>query len=119
MLQKSFVYNPQRVQLLRILVSVGEGLTIEFKRKTTYPVKIAREMIAFANTKEGILLRGIGDDDTIPGLKYPEDEIHVMNDALKKVKPELHYIKTVIPIGNARAVIHYKIPESKKSHITS
>jgi predicted HTH transcriptional regulator len=113
-LQESFAYNPQQIQQLRKLVSAGEGSTLEFKRKATYPEKIVREMIAFANTKGGILLLGIGDDGTIPGLKHPEEEVHVMNQALKKVKPALQYIETFIPIGNTRTVIQYEIIESEK-----
>ena len=33
------------------LIEEGENLTCEFKRKFSTPEKIAREMIAFANTK--------------------------------------------------------------------
>ncbi len=106
--------NPAQVQQLKRLVSHGEGATLEFKRKATYPEKIAREMIAFANTHGGILLIGIGDDGTLAGLKYPEDELHVMNEALKKVRPALQYTITIIPIGNSRTVIQYEIPESKR-----
>ncbi len=113
-LQESFAYNPQQVQQLRKLVSAGEGSRLEFKRKATYPEKIVREMIAFANTKGGILLLGIGDDGTIPGLKFPEDEVHVMKEALQKVRPPLNYIETFIPIGNARMAIQYEIVESEK-----
>jgi predicted HTH transcriptional regulator len=113
-LQESFTYNPKQVQLLRKLVSAGEGSRLEFKRKATNPERIVREMIAFANTKGGILLLGIGDDGTIPGLKFPEDEVHVMTEALQKVRPPLKCVETLIPIGNARTVIQYEIPESNK-----
>jgi predicted HTH transcriptional regulator len=56
-------------------------------------------MIAFANTNGGILLIGVNDDKTIPGLKYPEDESHVIKEQLKKVRPRLEYIELFIPIG--------------------
>jgi predicted HTH transcriptional regulator len=115
--QESVPYNPRQVQDLKKLVAQGEGLTLEFKRKAAYPEKIVREMIAFANTKGGILLVGIGDDKTIPGLKYPEGESHVIHEALKKCKPALQFRETFIPVGNSRTVIRYDIPEStKKPH---
>jgi predicted HTH transcriptional regulator len=76
--------------------------------------KVVREMIAFANTKGGILLIGIGDDGRLAGLKHPEDELHVMNEALKKVRPSLQCNVTLIPIANSRSVIQYEIPESKR-----
>jgi predicted HTH transcriptional regulator len=116
-LQESSVYNPEKVQELKKLVARGEGLTLEFKRKATHPEKIVREMIAFANTHGGVLLVGIGDDKTIPGLKFPEDESYVIEQALKNCKPAIVFTETFIPIGDDRIVIQYNIPEStKKPH---
>jgi predicted HTH transcriptional regulator len=111
---ESIPLNPRQVQQLRLLVSQGEGASLEFKRKAAFPEKIIREMIAFANTKGGIVLIGIGDDGSLAGLKHPEDELHVMKEALKKVRPSLNYKVTIIPIGNFRTVIQYEIPESKR-----
>ena len=62
---ESFSLNPKQVQQLKILVSQGEGASLEFKRKASFPEKIVREMIAFANTKGGIVLIGIGDDGSL------------------------------------------------------
>jgi predicted HTH transcriptional regulator len=111
--QEASAYNSRQVQDLRKLVLQGEGSHLEFKRKATDPDKIVREMIAFANTRGGILLLGIGDDKTLPGLKYPDGESHVIREALKKCRPSLSLRETFIPIGNARTVIQYEIPESK------
>ena len=112
--QESVSYNARQVQDLKRVVAQGEGLHLEFKRKAAFPEKIVREMIAFANTKGGVLLVGIADDKTIPGLKYPEDESHVIREALKKCKPALQFKETFIAVGNARTVIQYNIPESKR-----
>jgi hypothetical protein len=111
---ESVIYDARRVNELRKLVSLGEGLTLEFKRKASFPEKIVREMIAFANTKGGVLLVGINDDGTIPGLKHPEDDAYVIREALKKVKPPIELEEEYISIGNARTVIQYTIPESNK-----
>lgn len=112
--QESASFNPQQVQQLKKLVAQGEGLTLEFKRKAAFPDKIIREIIAMANTKGGILLIGIGDDKSIPGLKHPEDDSHVLQTALKQCKPAIALTEIFIPIGDARTVIQYVIPESKK-----
>lgn len=112
--QESVTFSQQQYQQLRKLVAHGEGLTLEFKRKASFPEKIVREMIAFANTKGGILLIGISDDGSIPGLKHPEDDSHVLKLALKKCKPAIAHIETFIPVGNGRTVIQYEIPESNK-----
>ena len=42
---ESVTYDARRVNELRKLVSQGEGLTLEFKRKASFPEKIVREMI--------------------------------------------------------------------------
>jgi hypothetical protein len=111
--QESFSFNLRQVQELKKLVAQGESSTLEFKRKATYPEKIVREMIAFANTKGGILLLGVGDDRSLPGLKFPEDESHVIQLALKKARPRLPVTELFIPIGNARTIIRYDIAESQ------
>jgi predicted HTH transcriptional regulator len=113
-LQESAIYNPERVRHLRNLVAKGEGHTLEFKRKTALPEKIIREMIAFANTSGGILLVGVGDDGSIPGLKYPDDESHVISQALGQIKPIIDVNETLIPLGNSRTVLQYEIAESKR-----
>jgi predicted HTH transcriptional regulator len=115
--QENVSFNQRQVLELRKLVAQGEGARLEFKRKATYPEKIVREMIAFANTGGGILLLGVGDDRTLPGLKYPEGESHVIHEALKKCRPPLPVSEEFIPIGNARTIIRYHVLEStKKPH---
>jgi predicted HTH transcriptional regulator len=115
--QENFPIDPRQISQLKTLVSKGEGFHLEFKRKATYPDKIVREMIAFANSKGGILLLGIGDDRTIPGLKHPEDESHVIKEALKRCRPALSIKETFIPIGTNRSVIQYEVSEShRKPH---
>jgi predicted HTH transcriptional regulator len=115
--QESVSYNADRVDDLKKLVSRGEGQTLEFKRKASHPEKIVREMIAFANTHGGVLLIGIGDDKSIPGLKYPEDESYVIHKELKNCNPPLFFTETFIPLGDDRTVIQYEIEEStKKPH---
>lgn len=115
--QESVTFSQHQFRQLQKLVGQGEGLTLEFKRKAAFPDKIIREMIAFANTKGGLLLVGIGDDLTIPGLKHPEDESHVIKLAMAKCRPALPVIETYISIGNARTVLQYEVQEStRKPH---
>src|SRR6187402_3612060 len=112
--QESVAYNPMQVRHLKNLVAHGEGHTLEFKRKASFPEKIIREMIAFANTSGGILLVGVGDDGTIPGLKYPDEESHVIiSQVVTKIKPVLDIKESFIPLGNSRVVLQYEIAESK------
>jgi hypothetical protein len=112
--QENNPYSARQVQDLKKLVSQGEGQALEFKRKAAYPEKIVREMIAFANSYGGVLLLGVADDKTLPGLKFPEDESLVVHEALKKVRPQLPVREQFIPIGNGRTVIRYDIDESER-----
>ena len=112
--QEQVSFNARQFQQLKLLVAGGEGDSLEFKRKAAFPEKIVREMIAFANTKGGILLIGVGDDGSLPGLKHPADELHVMDLALKKVRPAMEYTVTLVAVNQARTIIQYEIPESKR-----
>lgn len=112
--QEAHPFHPQELQQLKKLVAQGEGLTLEFKRKASHPEKLVREMIAFANTRGGILLVGVGDDKNIVGLKFPEGESHVIQDALRACKPKLEVEERFIPVSSTSTVLHYHIPESKR-----
>lgn len=104
-----------RIHELRDLVNGGEGQLLEFKKKATFPEKIAREMVAFANSQGGQLLIGVDDDGTITGLKFAEEEKFVIDRAIKKhIRPNIHYRSEFIPISPKRSVLSYRIFESKK-----
>ena len=97
------------------LVAGGESETVEFKRKAAHPEKIVKELVAFANTHGGYLFLGVSDDGSIPGLKFPEDEIFALDQAIKKYcKPSFKYTNEITPISENRSVVTYYIPSSKK-----
>lgn len=107
--------NASAIRELNKLVAEGEGLHLEFKRKAAYPEKIVRELIAFANTEGGTLLIGVDDDGTIPGTKYPEEEAHVIHEALKQFcRPAIIYKESIIPISEKKHVVRFDIPPSSK-----
>jgi len=107
--------NSTDIRELKKLAAEGEGLQLEFKRKAAYPEKIVRELIAFANTEGGTLLVGVDDDGSIPGVKYPEEEGHVISEALKKYcRPALLYKESIIAISEHKYVVRFDIPPSSK-----
>lgn len=100
---------------LRRIVAQGESLTIEFKRKVAHPDKIVRELVAFANTQGGQLFIGVGDEGTIPGVKFPEDEIFALEKAVKELcKPHLPYTIERVPLNAKATVVIFIIPKSDK-----
>ena len=66
------------------LVKQGEGIELEFKRKANHPDKIVRELVAFANTRGGILLVGVDDDGTIYGSKFSGEDAFAIGQILEK-----------------------------------
>ncbi|MCK4762322.1 MAG: putative DNA binding domain-containing protein [Candidatus Aminicenantes bacterium] len=61
------------------IIANGENSGVEFKRDSATPEKIARECVAFANLKGGMVLLGVEDDGTITGIKRPNCEEWVMD----------------------------------------
>ncbi len=96
---------------LKKLVGKGESLFLEFKTKASNPEKIARELVAFANTKGGVLLIGVEDNKTIAGCKYPEEEIYVITRHFEAYCPDLVFHLERIPVSNKREVIALHVKE--------
>ena len=92
----------------------GEGLKIEFKKKAAYPEKIVREFIALANTEGGVLLIGVDDDGTVSGQRFIEEEVFVMEKAIKeRIFPALDYVIDVFKLNPKKGVAVFQIPKSE------
>ncbi len=103
---------------LKSLVRQGESIQLEFKLKANHPEKIVREIVAFANTKGGILLIGVGDDKSIPGLKFADEEEYMLVRAIERnCFPPIPYEIERITISDEREVLIFSIPMShEKPH---
>lgn len=99
------------------LIEEGESLQIEFKRKFSTPEKIAREMIAFANTRGGYILFGVDDDKQIVGVESEKSEAELVKDAaLNYCEPPIEYEIDFLEVYG-REVVIIGIPESdRKPH---
>lgn len=74
------------------LTKQGEGRKLEFKKKDilSNTTKLAREMVAFANTEGGRILIGIDDEGNIEGMKGKEaHEAFLINIAREKCSPPI------------------------------
>lgn len=100
---------------IKAMVKTGENDILEFKQKASFPEKIVKEIVAFANTRGGDLLLGVGDDGTIPGLKYAEEEAYALETAIERYCfPRIRYKSETVSISDRKAVLCYKIYESRK-----
>lgn len=103
---------------LRRLVSRGEDLHLEFKRKANHPDKLAREVVAFANTEGGLLLIGVDDDSTIYGIKFPEEDRYVLDTYLHQhCTPDLGFRWFKVRVNERRSVLGLEVdPSDDRPH---
>ena len=79
---------------LKDLCLCGETTKVQFKEAFTSQKEIAKEMIAFANTKGGVILFGVEDKSgKLVGMSY--DEIQTIsrelgNTANEQVRPTIY-----------------------------
>ena len=100
---------------IRNLVKLGETETIEFKTKVNHPDKIVKEIVAFANTKGGKLLIGVGDNGEILGLKNAREDYYTLESAIARYCfPKIDYQQEIIPVTAKRSIIIYTIFESER-----
>ena len=97
------------------LAQAGEGLTLEFKRKVPHPARLAKEVIALANTEGGRLLIGVDDDGTVTGLKDAIEEEYALREALAlHCDPPVVYSTERVPLTPKRDVLVVRVPVSAK-----
>ena len=72
---------------LDILIRLGEGFTVEFKRSGTS--NIGRELCAFANATGGTLLIGVTDDGKICGVDDHNRLKSVIQSIARTIEPPL------------------------------
>lgn len=94
------------------LIEQGENLHVEFKRKFSSPEKIAREVVAFANTKGGYLIFGIDDDKSVIGVESEKSEAEMIKDVAQNyceppVNLNLNYVEV-----NGKEIVIVEVPES-------
>jgi predicted HTH transcriptional regulator len=106
----------KRKELLK-LIEEGENLRCEFKQRFSSYEKIAKEMIAFANTKGGYLLFGIDDDKTIVGVDSEKGEAELVKEvATKFCEPPINFTTEFINIFDKEIVVVEVLESKNKPH---
>ncbi len=100
------------------LIEEGEGFEVEFKRKVSTPEKIARAMIAFANTKGGHILFGVDDDGSIVGVESEKSEMELIREAgTVFCQPPLEPFIDIVPFDGLDVIVAYVSESNVKPHL--
>ncbi|MES3629564.1 MAG: ATP-binding protein [Longimonas sp.] len=107
------------LQELKQLVSLGEGRTLEFKHRVPRPERIAKEVVALANTQGGRILLGVDDDGTLVGVDDAAEEAFILRQAINDwCEPPVPYHTNRVVIAPRRDVLVVQVPESPaKPHV--
>ena len=99
---------------LEQLVELGEGISLEFKRRVPRPERIAKEIVALANTNGGRIVLGVSDDGTIEGFENISEQQFLLRRATEAhCVPPVEYDTERIVVAELRDVIVVTVPESK------
>ena len=109
--------NEDVLRTIRKLVSSGEGQRLEFKAKANHPDKIARSLCALANSSGGTLLLGVDDSGLLTGVRYPDEDIHAINQFLRGARPSVKCRHTVIPLTEKRWLVRFDVRESNRKPV--
>jgi predicted HTH transcriptional regulator len=97
------------------LIKLGENQQQDFKHTIEDQKKIARTLVAFANTEGGRLLIGVKDNGKVAGVN-PEEEYHMIEGAAKLFcKPEIKF-ETKIWQDGFRLVLEVSIEANPLRH---
>jgi predicted HTH transcriptional regulator len=98
---------------LKELIEEGENIQCEFKLKFSTSEKIAREMIAFANTKGGFIIFGVDDDKEIIGVESEKEVAELIKETAEKYcEPPVEYIIDFVAYKGKELVV-VSVPESQ------
>jgi hypothetical protein len=94
------------------LIAQGEGSTLDFKYNISDSRKIARSLVAFANTRGGTLLIGVKDNGAIAGI-MSEEELFMLEAASNMYCKPVILFRTEEWVINHKTLLEVTIDESK------
>lgn len=94
-------------------IEQGEGISVEFKQRFSSYEKIAKEMIAFANTRGGFILLGVDDDKSIYGIESEKSDLELIKTTAEKYcEPPIDF-KIDFFEFKKKEILVVEIPESQ------
>jgi predicted HTH transcriptional regulator len=100
--------------MLEQLIAQGESTTLEFKRTIEHAARIAKTLVAFANTKGGTLLVGVSDSGNITGISSELQEMQKIEQAARFIcEPPVELSYQTVHVCS-REVLVISIEESEQ-----
>lgn len=98
------------------LIREGEHQELDFKFRVDDARKIAKTLVAFANTDGGRILIGVKDNGKITGTRS-EEEFHVIEGASQLyTRPEVPFSATIHEVDNVQVLEIFVPPSSARPH---
>lgn len=97
---------------IKKLIEEGEHQMLDFKFEISDSKKIARTLVAFANTDGGRLLIGVKDNGNISGIRSEEEKYMIQTASEMYCKPSVEYIAKEWTI-NGKNILEVIVPKSK------
>lgn len=102
---------------IKDLIKEGEHQRLDFKFEISDSRKIARSLVAFANTDGGRLLVGVKDNGVLAGVRSEEEYFMVEGAASMYCRPEVNFSTREWRI-DGRLILEIKVDKSdKKPHM--
>ncbi len=94
------------------LIANGENQTLDFKFEISNAQKIAKTLVAFANTDGGTLLIGVKDNGRIAGVRTNEEVYMIESAANLFSRPKINFSIKAWNI-DGKQILEVKIPKGK------
>ncbi len=100
---------------IKNLIAEGEHQMLDFKFEISDSKKIARTLVAFANTDGGRLLIGVKDNGAISGIRSEEEKHMIQTAAEMYCNPTVKYHAKEWVV-NGKNILEIIVPRSKNKH---
>lgn len=102
--------------LIKNLIAEGEGQRLDFKYHIASAAKIAKTLVAFANTDGGTLLIGVKDNGNIIGVESEEEIFMIEMAAEQYCKPKVNIEMSSWEVDGKIVLEVYVLPSAEKPH---